>query len=1207
MMLFLFSDKQLNTTARAMETLEARLFDILESNPDPDEIMKLIERGVDCNLSKFDPNTDGFISPIELAAKQHAHRALCYLYEHRNSPTKAQLEKHLVFYINHYNLLQEEKNQLALEYIVSHLLHKDILEFDPEHFLIFINALNNIDGATRRGIDLSGGISYRVVLSVRIFTLVRYIVKMHMDFPLILDGEKLTVAENELLHTLEAYYYLYDVDKIPGPIPENLDIDEINKNQSLPLIQNYRCIANNIIKKIKQLDLNQEYTILTGWDAHAVCISFRSISPDHIYIRVDNPSHENPSGKHNTSAIAGKNYLAIEPKILGRLKKSDLNSNLNYFILLIDSCARELEEKNGISLIYNENNQIVGLDRENIESIPYFDEQAENNCAVKSWEIGFRMRLQENRKEFCESLLSFDRDNAYDLSKRCKDKRQSDPASTLYRLASLAKIDDGKKLSIEHIMQLQNELRRSYERHLQHLSSIWVSGSVEPTTDAYIPLTFEEDGTPIDLASSFANTRVLVLGEVGSGKTTACQHVTYLWACEEIWQNKFKWLFHIKMRNLNSRRYPPMQHTSYSLIDIIEKECFLEHALSGLGKLELNSQLANPSNILWILDGLDERAIPDHLHSIEEELLAKPHLLLTSRPHEFYDFQYDICAHVQSFTDQDIQNYINKYFSIMFRTTANQCWSFIHKSEQLLETARIPACLKVICHLWNNGKVKLNSKVTMGQLYKKMCEYLLCRYLLKFHSLCTSALVGRNIYQEVNAKAFTHLERLAFQATKSHQLTISREEITDVAGSLSSSVLQIGLLVPETQNYSSLLLENSYYFIHRSFQEYLCARYMIDVLESDGSHEQKTEVIHFIGNEKYNRRIQNVFRLFFELERSSSCTNQFWSIVDGEPRDLLGLRHCSRISHWFPKGSSRFSKEDRENIRKRTTEVIRTWISNQDRLPHDTSNAYIFESFADATGRRCWLDGWRQDLFIKDPLKRHYLLHDLWSMENINALKTVYDDISGDLHKLHSLITTGPNTRSLKLLNLKDNLFNLYTTDSQTKIPKLLKKAQEQTRKHESVTTAIEFQALLENYQSFTNLNRQSMALGSIIWSLNVDPSALINVNNDMLLRLLHIIQKDELFFRYFKLPAIHFLRLYATQNDLNEDILCSLIVLCAASSDCIFTALSGRKKLIRIFENDIFTDIEMDECRLIRLLNEFDKARNVYGYSSFFQMKQFD
>jgi hypothetical protein len=592
------------------------------------------------------------------------------------------------------------------------------------------------------------------------------------------------------------------------------------------------------------------------------------------------------------------------------------------------------------------------------------------------------------------------------------------------------------------------------------------------------------------------------------------------------------------------------------------------------------------------------------LHPIEEELLVKPHLLLTSRPHEIYNFQYDILIHVETFTNQDIQNYINKYFSIMFRTTAKQCWSFIHQSEQLLETARIPACLEIICSLWENGKVKLDYEMTMGQLYQKICEYLLRRYLLKFHGLCTSALVGKNIYQEPNAIAFAHLEYLAFEATKSHRFIIGIEEIKNVAGPLFFSVLEIGLLVPQTQNLSSLLFEDIYYFIHRSFKEYLCARYMVKVLESCNSHGQKIEVIQFITHEKYNRRIRNVFRLFFELERSSSCSNQLWSVIDSQPRDLVGLRHCSRIAHWFPKGSSHFSDEDRENIDKRTNKVIRTWISNSDRLPHDISNIYIFESFAGATGRQCWVDGWKHDLFVKEPLKRRYFLHELWSIENINALKQVYDNISGNVHELHGLITTGPSMASLRVLKLEQNLFNLYTIDNQTETPEFLKKAQEQAKKHEPIITLTEFQALLQNYKSFASLNRQSMAFGSIIWRLKIAPSALKNINNDTLVLLLQLIQKNVLFFRYFKLPVIHFLQLYANQNNLNNEILCLIIVLSAISSDCIFIAPPAQKKFIRIYEKDTFVDIEMDEHRRTRLISTFEKARNVYGYSSFFRQE---
>jgi hypothetical protein len=84
-----------------METLETHLFNILKTNPDLDKVKKLIEQGVDCNLSRFDSNSLEFISPIQLAAKQNAHHALCHLYEHLKSPTKEQLEKHLKFYINH--------------------------------------------------------------------------------------------------------------------------------------------------------------------------------------------------------------------------------------------------------------------------------------------------------------------------------------------------------------------------------------------------------------------------------------------------------------------------------------------------------------------------------------------------------------------------------------------------------------------------------------------------------------------------------------------------------------------------------------------------------------------------------------------------------------------------------------------------------------------------------------------------------------------------------------------------------------------------------------------------------------------------------------------------------------------------------------------------------------------------------------------------
>ena len=297
----------------------------------------------------------------------------------------------------------------------------------------------------------------------------------------------------------------------------------------------------------------------------------------------------------------------------------------------------------------------------------------------------------------------------------------------------------------------------------------------------------------------------------------------------------------------------------------------------------------------------------------------------------------------------------------------NTCWSFIRSSDQLLQTGRIPACLEIIYSLWENDDENFTSNMTMGEVYEKTCDYLLRRYLRKFHRLYTFALVGRDIYREPNAIAFGHLERLAFDATKSHRLTISGREITAVAGSLFLFVLQIGLLIPQTRNPPSVLLENVYYFVHRSFQEYLCARYMIRILESSDSVQQRTEVLRFITYEKYSRDVRNTFRLFFELERSISCTDGFWSAVDSEPRDMIGFR--SRIAHWFPNGTCIFSSEDQLKIKKRRSDVILAWISNKDRRAHDFGNTYIFDWFFGVIDDKHWRDAWREDLFIEPPPK----------------------------------------------------------------------------------------------------------------------------------------------------------------------------------------------------------------------------------------------
>jgi hypothetical protein len=171
-----------------------------------------------------------------------------------------------------------------------------------------------------------------------------------------------------------------------------------------------------------------------------------------------------------------------------------------------------------------------------------------------------------------------------------------------------------------------------------------------------------------------------------------------------------------------------------------------------------------------------------------------------------------------------------------------------------------------------------------------------------------------------------------------------------------------------------------------------------------------------------------------------------------------------------------------------------------------------------------------------------------------------------------------------------------------TEVSRVVIATQRKAIERESITNPGELEVLLRNYASFASLNRQTEALDKETWRLKIDPSALKNINNESLKLLLQLSQQNALFDRDVELPVIPFLELCAKQNDLDDDILCSLIVSITFSSKFILTAPPGERKLIRVHKkDDTSVDIELDQQRWDPLITKFDSARTEYGYSSFF------
>lgn len=88
--------------------------------------------------------------------------------------------------------------------------------------------------------------------------------------------------------------------------------------------------------------------------------------------------------------------------------------------------------------------------------------------------------------------------------------------------------------------------------------------------------------------------------------------------------------------------------------------------------------------------------------------------------------------------------------------------------------------------------------------------------------------------------------------------------------------------------------EKQHYFIHLSFQEHFAARHLLKTLKSS----DKQKAINFINNHKYDQRFQLVFIFASGLLTQSeytSCMGTFWATIEGEPYDLVGLKHIKLI------------------------------------------------------------------------------------------------------------------------------------------------------------------------------------------------------------------------------------------------------------------------------------------------------------------------
>jgi len=335
--------------------------------------------------------------------------------------------------------------------------------------------------------------------------------------------------------------------------------------------------------------------------------------------------------------------------------------------------------------------------------------------------------------------------------------------------------------------------------------------------------------------------RLALLGDYGSGKTTFCQHLAatlardYL-AAEKHEHHQQRIPLLIPLRNFGRN---PVDLEGY-LVAYLKQYCQVRNA-----DAQALMKMAEAGLLLFLLDGFDEmaaRATTDTVrYNIElfEQLANIPHnkVLLMTRPEYFFNLYQEQhvlqaypCLYLQPFSEQQVDLYLEKRVPFLkpHKGEPKKDWKYYRQQidaiHDLSDLARRPVLLEMIVKTLP-VLVAEGEAVNRPNLYQRYLEGELDRQVLKQRR---DLLIRRE-------KRFEIIERIALELYRTDKAELTSKQILEISKEL---------LTPEQQEEMegslreivtcSFLIRtgNEYRFSHQSFLEYLVAlRLAKDILD----------------------------------------------------------------------------------------------------------------------------------------------------------------------------------------------------------------------------------------------------------------------------------------------------------------------------------------------------------------------------------------
>lgn len=463
--------------------------------------------------------------------------------------------------------------------------------------------------------------------------------------------------------------------------------------------------------------------------------------------------------------------------------------------------------------------------------------------------------------------------------------------------------------------------------------------------------------------------RILIHGRAGVGKSTLCKKIMYDHINDGLWSDLFDLILWIPLRRLkrSSQQNGTLENAFYDLYFSDRSD---GHALA----VELKNTVMDVTQrdrVLLILDGLDEVSQawePETpMHNLLVRFLEHPRVIITSRPYglgnsdlESYDMQLETVG----FIEEQVEAYVGMA-SKGDPKRLDDILTFITGNEIIQTLVRIPVQLDAVCYSWDRNFMSRDSPKTMTLLYEAITLKLwqkdlsLLQQLDPSKGLAEDRIRGSSMLQieGMMHQELRLLETLAF--TGMHNGLV--EFGADDRQRLYDALIQQGTLLPDapesilkrvsflhTSDTSVLDSDQTYHFLHLTFQEFFAARYFARHwmekrdLECINLRERAPSIYFtqpqgFLQTHKYNARYDIMWRFTTGLLQdyppqkhwSEDPVKHYFDQVDSEPRDILGPVHHQLLAHCLRE----LVPEVRDNgLRVRIEDQLLSWLLLESRM-----------------------------------------------------------------------------------------------------------------------------------------------------------------------------------------------------------------------------------------------------------------------------------